>query len=114
MVRPKKEVDEQLIYRLAKIHCTMEEISAITKVSVNTLERRFGGIIKEAKEHGRASLRRYQYLLAKKGNLGMLIWLGKQLLGQREPEDLKGPTTIILESRNGQIVAKVPEKPEEK
>lgn len=112
MVRPKKPVDEKLIYSLAKIHCTMEEIAACTGLSHDRLNKRYASLIKNARENGKASLRRYQYLLAKKGNLGMLIWLGKQLLGQREPEELKGPTTIILESRAGQIVAKIPEKKE--
>ena len=35
----------------------------------------------------RRSLRKWQYNLAKQGNLGMLIWLGKQYLGQREKTD---------------------------
>ena len=35
----------------------------------------------------RTSLRRWQYEKAKDGNVAMLIWLGKQLLGQRDRID---------------------------
>ncbi len=33
---------------------------------------------------GRASLRTWQFQAAKAGNTKMLIWLGKQLLGQKD------------------------------
>ena len=35
---------------------------------------------------GRTSIRRAQYKAALDGNPTMLIWLGKQLLGQKEPK----------------------------
>ena len=84
MARPKLEIDEELVSRLASIHCTMEEIASICNCSVDTLERRFAETIKVAKDKGRSSLRRYQWEGAQKGNPAMLIWLGKQLLGQKD------------------------------
>lgn len=87
MARPKKQIDEKLVHDLAAINCTMDEIAAVAGCSKDTLERRFAAIIKEGREQGKASIRRLQYELAKKGNATMLIWLGKQLLGQREKID---------------------------
>lgn len=88
MGRPKLEIDEEEVIKLASIHCTMEEIGYIVGCSVDTLENRFSESIKEGRARGRASLRRMQYEAAKKGNATMLIWLGKQLLGQRDAETL--------------------------
>jgi hypothetical protein len=89
LARPKKVIDENLVKKLAAIHCTMEEIGLIVGCSVDTLERRFADIIKLGKSEGKMSLRRKQYELAVNGNTALLIWLGKQLLGQREnfPEE---------------------------
>lgn len=82
MARPKIEIKEEDVLKLARIHCTMEEIGFVVGCSVDTLERRFADIIKQGKAQGRTSLRRHQWLAAEKGNTAMLIWLGKQLLGQ--------------------------------
>lgn len=84
MGRPQIEIDEKLVEKLASIHCTMEEIASIVGCSVDTLERRFAELIKTAKDKGRSSLRRHQWEAAQKGNTTMLIWLGKQLLGQKD------------------------------
>lgn len=100
MGRPLKEIDEKTVHDLASIHCTMEEIGAVVGCSVDTLERRFADTIKEAREKGKASLRRMQYLKAKEGNVTMLIWLGKQLLDQRDKSDVNQNVTnndILIE-----------------
>lgn len=97
---PKKiEVDEKILYKLAAMHCTNEEMASFFGICTKTLDKHFGHIVKRGKERGKMSLRRYQWVAAKKGSVPMLIWLGKQLLGQREPESEVAPTTIILESR---------------
>ena len=70
------------------IQCTTSEMSAVLKCSPDTLERRFAAIIKNGREYGKMSIKRMQYKKAMEGNVGMLIWLGKQLLGQREPRDI--------------------------
>jgi hypothetical protein len=103
--RPRKEVDESLIFNLAKIHCTMAEISAMTDISVSTLENNFYELIQKGKEEGKASLRRSQYLAAQKGNVAMMIWLGKQLLGQRERADLdiQSGVTVVWDERIGKL-----------
>jgi hypothetical protein len=90
MARPKKPIDEALVKRLAQIMCTMEEIAHICECSVDTLERRFAEVIKQARSTGKMSLRRWQFASAEKGNAGMLIWLGKQYLGQKDIVELAG------------------------
>lgn len=90
------ELSVDLIKDLATIHCTMEEIASILGTSVDTLERRYADIIKEAKANGKSSLRRLQWHAAQAGNTTMLIWLGKQLLNQRE----KSEETIVSTNFN--------------
>lgn len=87
------------IHALAGIQCTQREAAAVLGVSVGT----FNAFMKRTAaareawnnggENGKASLRRNQFNLAKT-NAGMAIWLGKQLLGQRDPDkriQLSGP-----------------------
>lgn len=87
MARPLKPIDEELLKKLCTILCTDSEMAAILGVSVDTLVNRYSDRIKEWKEGGKMSLRRAQYQLAMKGNMGMLIWLGKQHLGQSDKND---------------------------
>lgn len=86
MARPQVEpnVNERQIEALASIGCTMSEIAAVAEVSVDTLERRFAEVIKRGREKCKASIRRKQIEVAMSGQPAMLIWLGKQILGQRE------------------------------
>ena len=84
MGRPLKQIDEGLVQELARIACTNEEIAAICECSTDTLTRRFAEVIKTGREHAKASLRRKQWGKAMEGNVTMLIWLGKQLLGQAD------------------------------
>ena len=86
MGRPRKELSHSQLYNLAKIHCTMKEIAAVMDCSVDTLENNFSEIIKKGKEVGKTSLRRYIWKSCEKGNVPMLIWMSKQLLGMREPD----------------------------
>lgn len=82
--RPKIEIDEDLLYKLALIHCTMKEMVEIIGVSEDTLKRNFAGIINKGKAEGKSRLRRKQIEVAMQGNPTMLIFLGKALLGQSE------------------------------
>ena len=92
--RPKKNIDPKVVVSLAKVGCTMEEIGLVVGCSVNTLERNFGDIIKEGKANLKHSLRRQQVKRANAGSDTMLIWLGKQLLGQKDKQELSGNLTL--------------------
>jgi len=82
--RPKIELDEELLYKLATIHCTMKEMVDIMGVSKDTLKNNFSHIIDKGMSDGKMRLRRKQIEVAMSGNHTMLIWLGKQMLGQSE------------------------------
>ncbi len=84
--RPKIQIDYEKAEKLAHILCTQSEIASILGVSLTVLEHdpEFQRIHKKGMESGHASLRRMQYKAAEAGNPTMLIWLGKQHLGQRD------------------------------
>lgn len=84
MPRKKLKIDPKLVHDLAAIGCKTTEISTIVGCSHDTLQRRFASEMEKGRSNLRASLRRWQIEAAKKGNVAMLIWLGKQLLGQTE------------------------------
>lgn len=84
MARPRKEINEEQLRQLAAIQCTMKEMAAVMDCSVDTLERNFAELIKKGQDEGKSSLRRAQYKSAMGGNATMLIWLGKQFLGQKD------------------------------
>lgn len=90
MARPKKVIDYEMVERLSHIHCTQEEIADILGVSTKTLQRdpQFSLIYKKGLNLGRMSLRRKQFEAANKGNITMLIWLGKQLLNQKDDAEM--------------------------
>lgn len=98
MAPQKLKLDEKLIKDLASIHCTMEEIAAMCHCSVDTLERRYAEIIKKGKEEGKSSLRRLQWKSAKGGSIPMQIWLGKQMLNQRDrsEQEVAGAHTFVI------------------
>ena len=82
--RPRIEIDEELLFKLATIHCTMKEMVDILGVSEDTLKNNFSGIIDKGKAEGKTRLRRKQMEVALEGNPTMLIFLGKAMLGQSD------------------------------
>ncbi len=99
MAPPKLKLDPKTIRNLASIGCTLAEIASVMGCSVDTLERRYAADIKEGREHGKATLRRLQWQGANAGNPTMLIWLGKQMLGQRDQSksEIDTNTRIVIE-----------------
>jgi hypothetical protein len=81
---------------LCQVHATDEEIAAHLGVSVRTIERRrhddpeFAAFFAKGHADGKISLRRAQFTKALKGDTGMLIWLGRQLLGQKDLHEITG------------------------
>lgn len=109
MARPKIKLDYVLIEKLAFVHCTQQEIASSLGVNVRTLQRdaEFCRIYKKGLENGRMTLRRMQFKMAEK-NPAMAIFLGKNLLGQRDKQEVEHSggteniTTIkLIETVNG-------------
>ena len=89
MARPKKyNLDTKQIEQLASFGCTDTEMEAFFDIPRTTLVRNYGQYITKGRESGKIRLRQYQWASAKKGNVAMLIWLGKQLLGQSDKQDI--------------------------
>lgn len=72
------------VYKLARLGCTLEEMADWFDVSRETLKYNFNKLILKAKSEIKQDLRRAQIRVALEGNPTMLIWLGKNLLGQGE------------------------------
>src|SRR5580700_2692665 len=88
--RPPAVIDLLTVERAASIGCTVEEIAAILGIARSTLFERkaddpaIEDAIEKGRGTGRATLRRLQWDKAQQGSDTMLIWLGKQVLGQRD------------------------------
>lgn len=82
MGRPKLEIDPGQVLRMAKYHCKDTEIADILGCSVDTLTRRFSAELAKGRAIRKMGIRRAQLYYALKGNATLLIWCGKQILGQ--------------------------------
>lgn len=93
--RPKWELSDADFVRMtemAKICCTQDEICSIFGITEPTLDSRlkergfknFLDFYKKYEGQGKQSLRRLQWSAAQEGSVPMLIWLGKQWLGQAD------------------------------
>lgn len=101
--RPRITIDWDVVKRLCNLQCTQTEIASVVNVSEDTLVRRikskynltYAEYYKKESAGGKASLRRAQWKKAigtkdrqgndkNDGSVPMLIWLGKQYLGQAE------------------------------
>lgn len=91
MARPRKTIDESRIAELAQKGYTAREIAVILGLCEDTLYRRFSEALHRGRELRNGALRSKQVEVALAGNVPMLIWLGKQLLGQREKVEEKVP-----------------------
>lgn len=91
MARPRKEFDQDQFEKLCYLQCTESEIANWFDMCRDTLISRiqekynesFSTIYKKFADEGKMSLRRIQFRLAE-NNVAMAIWLGKQLLGQKD------------------------------
>lgn len=101
--RPRYKLNElgaELVESLARCFCTEEEIAAVLDVNLDTLKRpenreAFAECIKKGQESGKSTLRQRQFRAAMNGSITMLIWLGKQYLGQSDEVELTGDNEIM-------------------
>lgn len=97
--RPKKQISIKQFENLCKLQCTIHEIAAFFDTTTDTVEKRvsehyglgFSEVFRAKRGLGNISLRRKQRQLAEKGDRTMLIWLGKQHLGQKDRQEHSGP-----------------------
>lgn len=77
-------VDPDEVYRLSMIGCSMEEMADFFMIDRETLKYNFWPYIQHAKSELHAKIRNKQIEVALAGNPTMLIWLGKNMLGQSD------------------------------
>jgi hypothetical protein len=103
--RPLKEIDWSKIEAMARILCTESEIASVTGYSIDLIGERclrdhgmnFPDYYKKHSDGGKMSLRRSQFKKAVvDGNPALLIWLGKQMLGQKDQIDMSNTQPIAL------------------
>jgi len=83
----KYDIDGTQVEMLASKFWAMTEIAAFFGVDEGTIRKRFPNLITKGKETGKGRLRDAQLKAALGGNVTMLIWLGKQYLGQKETNE---------------------------
>ena len=123
MGRPKIEIDFEKVDALCAVFCNCEEIVSILKfdmkVSYDTVERRikeqfditFAEYVKQKQmAFAKPKLRKAQFDCAMSGNATMLIWLGKQYLGQIDKQEMKiegGETPVEIQQTIDKVKAMV-------
>lgn len=94
--RPFKEINLELLKRMAARHSTMEEMADCLGCSTMTLRTNYLQVIQEEKARGKLSLRDHQWKILEKGSADMAKWLGRCVLGQNE--GVSGVTEVQLDN----------------
>jgi hypothetical protein len=82
-------IDLLELEKLCSLDCTDQELADWFGVSTRTIEtrkkrREFAEAMQRGRSKGRISVRRAQMKMLETGNGTMGVWLGKQILGQRD------------------------------
>lgn len=87
MGRPQREFtqkDIEMLEMYAQVGASNVEIAAALGCDESIIRRRFAENLAKARSRLKHTLRKAQIKKALSGNVGMLIWLGKQMLGQSD------------------------------
>lgn len=105
--RPKADIDKDQLEKLIYIGATDTEIGDFFSVHPTTISKRFSEILTKTRAKRKTRLRQMQWQLAEKGNIAMIIWLGKQELGQVETIKHEGiktdPVKTMLDDVGKQV-----------
>jgi hypothetical protein len=77
-------IDPKVVYLMGSIGCHDSEIADWFGITENTLRFNFRGFLTKARSELKQKLRRAQLSAALNGQPTMLVWLGRNLLGQSE------------------------------
>ena len=106
--RTPAKLEWEIIGKLLEANCDATGIAAQFGVSRQVLYRRcktdlgipFATLSQQKRMAGENLLRAKQHQVAMTGNVPMLIWLGKQRLGQADKAQLTGPDGGPIETRD--------------
>jgi len=93
--RDKTVIPPEEVYKLAQLGCKDTEISEWFGIDSNTLRYNFSAELSKGRAALNISLRRAQINTALSGSAVMLIWLGKQYLGQSDNPIDSADTQIL-------------------
>jgi len=82
------------VFKLAEIGCKDNEIADWFGIDNNTLRYNFSVELLKGRESLKQSLRKAQIQLGLSGNCVMLIWLGKNLLGQSDKLEVQNSEVV--------------------
>lgn len=118
--RPAVNIDLKTVEKLAGMGSTDEDMAGWFEVTTKTIERRrknnpaFREACKRGRGKYRCSLRMLQTKSANSGNVTMLIWLGKQHLGQTDKlqSEHSGPGGAPIEvvTQTSEVAGRIKEK----
>ena len=102
--RKRKTVDWVVFDKLCAIQCTRKELANFFCMDEDTIQAivkrekgcDFSAYYDQKSVPGKISIRRKQFQIAENGHVAMLIWLGKQWLGQSEKIESKELQPIKL------------------
>jgi len=86
--RPRIDLEPEQVRKLAAIHCTVDEMADIMGCSRDTIYRNYKNELDMGRAEGKMSLRAEQIKAARNGSGLMLVWLGKQYLGQTDQQQI--------------------------
>lgn len=85
--RPRIELDEEQLLKLAQCGMTDDEMCNLLEISGETLHN-FRAILKKGRSNLSQSIKRTQLQCAlQEKNTTMLIWVGKQFAGQKDKQE---------------------------
>ena len=89
MARPKKyNIENKDVEKLASYGCTNREIASYFGCSEDLIKKSYSQFVTKGQNEGKTRLRKLQWNAANRGSVPMLIWLGKQYLGQSDKQEL--------------------------
>ena len=85
MARPKKyNIDTEEVYKLASYGCSNVEIADFYGCDESLIRKSYSEFLNKGRADMKIKLRKLQWKSADKGNVTMQIFLGKNILGQKD------------------------------
>jgi hypothetical protein len=108
--RPKKTIDHAQLKKIMTVNPSKTQIAAYFEMKLDTLNRivkedqEISDIIERGYENAKLTLRKLQWQAAYEGKVPMLIWLGKQWLGQTEKQEVTAHNTNVEVSKSDEEI----------
>ena len=83
------KIDKDKVEQLASFGCTTSEIGSFFGCDESLIRKSYSEYLTKGRDKGKIRLRQLQWNSASAGNVAMLIWLGKQLLGQTDKTEIE-------------------------